>query len=54
MANKRDTLFEGELLCDMLINSLYNEKDILRSPQQEETKICLNGQPISSKHLLAS
>ena len=49
MANKRDTLFEGELLCDMLINSLYNEKDILRSPQQEATKICLNGQPISSK-----
>ena len=49
MANKRDTLFESELYCDILINSLYNEKDILRSPQQEETKVSINEQPISSK-----
>ena len=48
MANQGDTLFENKLFCDMLINSLYNEKDILRSPQQQDTKIFLNGQPISS------
>ncbi|KAI6657744.1 Pleckstrin homology domain-containing family G member 5 [Oopsacas minuta] len=45
MANIRHTISGSESISDTLASSLYKEKDILMSPQDENVNVSLNGEP---------